>query len=395
MNITARAAVHPFPARMAPELAAGKIAGLEADAVVLDPMMGSGTFPIAAARSGHRSFGCDTDPLALVIANTLAAPYDLAEYLTAADDVFRAARAADGSEITVDKETSRFIDFWFDPIARQKLAALANAINDAPCHLMAPLWCAFSRLIISKDSGASRARDVSHSRPHRVREFASFDPIERFPGAVKSVAMRVTNSRDLVPPGTSDAEQVVPVIVRADARSLPFATASVDAVMTSPPYLIAIDYLRGHRMSLVWMGHSISSLRALRSGNIGSEVGLEAEPEIISISKASAGENLPARSRKIVNRYVRDLDRAVSEIARVVKPAGVISFVIADARMNGVTVSIEEILMRVGDRHSLAARSRVSRELPETRRYLPPPRDSKGALNGRMKEEIILTFERS
>ena len=29
---------------------------------------------------------------------------------------------------------------------------------------------------------------------------------------------------------------------------------SVDLTVTSPPYLNAIDYLRGHKMSLVWMG---------------------------------------------------------------------------------------------------------------------------------------------
>lgn len=390
--ITTRAAVHPFPARMAPELAAAKVSSLTPNAVVLDPMMGSGTFPLAAARSGHQAFGCDTDPLAVVIANTIAASYSLDEFLSTAESVVAKARAAKEVDIRVDSETSKFIDFWFDPIARQRLSSLAAAIKEVPAPLSFPLWCAFSRLIIAKDAGASRARDVSHSRPHRVRETASFDPIERYIASARSVVTRVSHSRAESAEGT--VPRSVPTILRADARSLPFARATVDAVMTSPPYLIAIDYLRGHRMSLVWMGYSISYLRSLRSGNIGSEVGVAVDSSLDAIAKSSFSRSLPDRSQRIIGRYVQDMDRVMSEIARVVKPAGLVSFVMADARMNGVEISIEEILMRLGSRNGLVSRTRVSRDLPENRRYLPPPRNSAGALDKRMKEEVILTFER-
>ncbi|MBI0297117.1 hypothetical protein JBE04_22270 [Streptomyces sp. PRKS01-29] len=392
MITATRAAVHPFPARMAPELAAAKVSSLAPNAVVLDPMMGSGTFPLAAARSGHQAFGCDTDPLAIVIANTIAASYSLDDFLAAAESVVAKARAAKNVDIRVDVKTSKFIDFWFDPIARQRLSSLAMAIEEMPTPLSFPLWCAFSRLIIAKDAGASRARDVSHSRPHRVRETSSFDPIERYIASARSVANRVSHSR--AESGQEAGPRSAPKILRADARSLPFARATVDAVMTSPPYLIAIDYLRGHRMSLVWMGYSISYLRSLRSGNIGSEAGVAVDSALDTIAKASFNGSLPGRSQRIIGRYVQDMDQVMSEISRVVKPAGLVSFVMADARMNGVEISIEEILMRVGRRNGLISRARVSRKLPESRRYLPPPRGAAGALDKRMKEEVILTFER-
>ncbi|WP_443043839.1 hypothetical protein [Streptomyces sp. NBC_00306] len=377
---------------MAPELAAAKVSSLAPNAVVLDPMMGSGTFPLAAAKSGHQAFGCDTDPLAVVIANTNAASYSLDDFLTAAESVVSTARSIRGVDMSVDSETSRFIDFWFDPVARERLSSLAAAIKEVPAPLSYPLWCAFSRLIIAKDAGASRARDVSHSRPHRVREAASFDPIERYFSSARAVANRVSHSR--IELGETGSPSSAPSILRADARRLPFGRATVDAVMTSPPYLIAIDYLRGHRMSLVWMGYSIPYLRSLRSGNIGSEVGLDVDSTLNSIARSSFTKPLPDRSRKIIGRYVQDLDLVMSEIARVVKPAGLVSFVMADARMNGVEISIEEILVRLGSRNGLTSRGRVSRELPENRRYLPPPRNSANALDRRMKEEVILTFER-
>ncbi|MDP9608830.1 hypothetical protein [Streptomyces demainii] len=377
---------------MAPELAATKVSHLTGRSVVLDPMMGSGTFPLTAAKSGHKAFGCDTDPLALVIAHTLADNYDLDEYESAASSVVKSAQRARGRDIRVDAETSKFIDFWFDVEARLSLAALAVAIEHSPRHLIAPLWCAFSRLIIAKDSGASRARDVSHSRPHRVRDAASFDPIEKFAASAAAVAKRVAASRL---ENDSAGNPTLPTIVRADARNLPLRAASVDAVMTSPPYLIAIDYLRGHRMSLVWMGYSISYLRALRSGNIGSEAGLAVDPNLQEIVSSSYMGDLSERSQRIIGRYVRDMDQVMAEIARVVKVGGPVSLVMANARMNGVDISIEEILSRVAKRNGLLETARLSRQLPESRRYLPPPKDSSGALDGRMKEEVILTFERA
>ena len=42
-------------------------------------------------------------------------------------------------------------------------------------------------------------------------------------------------------------------------------------MVTSPPYLNAIDYMRGHKMSLVWMGWTIGALRDVRGEAVGVE----------------------------------------------------------------------------------------------------------------------------
>ncbi|WP_370380035.1 hypothetical protein [Catenulispora sp. GAS73] len=376
---------------MAPELAAQKVASLEPGSVVLDPMMGSGTFPLAASGSGHRAFGCDTDPLALIISNTAAGMFDLEDLVTHARDVVSRASREEEANLPVDAETLAFIDFWFDPVAKNRLAVLADEIRKRPTSLHAPLWCAFSRLIITKDAGASRARDVSHSRPHRVREAATIDPLTAFLPAVQTIARRVAASRisnvDVIPHTSS-----TPSLIRADARALPLSDDCIDSVMTSPPYLVAIDYLRGHRMSLVWMGHSLSDLRSLRSSNVGSSAGSRPSKEVSAlIGDVTSGE-LSRQAANVVARYIGDLDAVIGEIARVLKPGGSAAFVVANAVMGGVPVSIEKILTRVASDHSCALVDRVSRALPADSRYLPPPKDGPGSLAKRMKEEIVLSF---
>src|ERR1035438_2968469 len=54
--------VHPFPARMAPELALEALERAPDDAVVLDPMCGSGTVLQHARERGMSAFGYDIDP---------------------------------------------------------------------------------------------------------------------------------------------------------------------------------------------------------------------------------------------------------------------------------------------------------------------------------------------
>jgi hypothetical protein len=186
------------------------------------------------------------------------------------------------------------------------------------------------------------------------------------------------------------------MIRRGDARSLPLGDGSVDVVITSPPYLNAIDYMRCNKFSLIWMGHRIPDLRELRSRNIGTEVSANAGQEWLEKVTATAGNvgHLPARERRMLVRYVWDMNEVMSEIARVLAPDGRCIMVIGDCTMRGVFVRNSQILRRLGHRHGLRTVSTKVRELPADRRYLPPPssRDAGVSLQGRMREEIVLTM---
>src|SRR6266849_9639799 len=74
-----------------------------------------------------------------------------------------------------------------------------------------------------------------------------------------------------------------PSIHLGDARKLPVESGSIDLVLTSPPYLNAIDCLRCSKFSLIWMGETISGLRRVRADSVGAEAAkgpLADDPEI-------------------------------------------------------------------------------------------------------------------
>jgi len=170
--------VHPFPARMAPSIVWDNLTDKEKPLRVLDPMAGSGTSLVIARARGHQAVGCDTDPLAVVIARAWCSDVSSDRLLQCARSLLDEAVEM-AKELTperaypsrADDETKQFIDFWFDDNSRVQLTALSRCIshvdNSDERNL---LWTAFSRLIITKRLGVSLAMDVSHSRPHRKYE---------------------------------------------------------------------------------------------------------------------------------------------------------------------------------------------------------------------------------
>ena len=325
-EILGRDSVHPFPARMAPGLALDLIADSRRPLRILDPMSGSGTVLAVAHSTGHHAFGVDLDPLAVLISRVWTTAIDVEAVQHTATTViqdarrcFRSLRTRDAYPKNADSETRKFTRYWFDDYARRQLTSLATAIERTRDRTIRDaLWCAFSRLIITKQSGASLAMDLSHSRPHRKFERAPAKPFRKFLSAVDRVAKNCVDRRDRTGGPTAQVHE-------GDARRLELGDGSVDLVLTSPPYLNAIDYFRCSKFSLVWMGYTVSQIRRLRSTTVGTEVGMDArddrETEGI-LSKLELQPKLPARQEAMLARYINDMQQAVGETSRVLVDSG-------------------------------------------------------------------------
>jgi tRNA G10 N-methylase Trm11 len=183
---------------------------------------------------------------------------------------------------------------------------------------------------------------------------------------------------------------------RGDARNLPLESESIDLVITSPPYLNAIDYMRGHKLSLVWMGHQIKTLRKIRSESVGAECGgaNASEQEITDIvRKMGRVHRLPERFRKMIRRYVKDMNAVMSEISRVLVPKGQAVMVMGDCTLRGIYIRNSGAIQLLAASHGLDLISERRRRIPDNRRYLPPPRRESGeSLAKRLRTEVILSF---
>ena len=398
-EILGRGTIHPFPARMAPSVALEALGKNSESLRVLDPMSGSGTVLAVAQSRGHRAVGVDCDPLSVLNAKVWTTP--IVEELVVEKAIAVSDRARELIERTssrdaypsgCDDETRKFIRFWFDPQARRELWSLSVAIGrirDKSTRDV--LWSAFSRMIIAKQAGVSLAMDLSHSRPHKVYSKAPVSPLSQFVSATEQVAANCTTKRKK---GIGPPSQVR----LGDCRCLPFRRASFDLVVTSPPYLNAIDYLRCSKFSLVWMGYRIAELRTIRSTSVGSEAsgGNRALPRAMQRSLHQMGSinKLQGRYQRILARYVRDMHESTQEVARVLRPGGTAVYVVGNNYIRSVPLNNSEALKAIAASVGLTLEEEYSRELPPNRRYLPPPSitESGRSLQARMRTEVVLRF---
>lgn len=386
--------VHPFPARMAPDIALRSLGGLPRNSLVLDPMVGSGTVVRQALALGHRAIGFDMDPLAVLMSRVWTSPIDVECVEAELERVIEDALAVDLRTAKLDwhdTETGEFVRYWFAAEQRRPLTRLAvvfarrrasSRLSDARRAAVDVLQVALSRTIVTKEQCASLARDTSHSRPHRVADENDYDVVAGLRRSTASLLDRL-----LEHPLRRQAR-----VSLGDARALTLRASSVDYILTSPPYLNQIDYMRGHRLSLVWFGYSLAQLRAIRGTTIGAErAGTTHDHGIEQIARAMCRvDDLSSRHEQMVLRYAEDLQRLLTESARVLAPTGRAVFVVGNSCLKDEFIYNADGVAKAARLAGLRVVSRRERELPQANRYLPLTSD--GTLSKRMRTETVLKF---
>ena len=375
-------ALHPFAARFPHGLPGYFIDALtESGDTVLDPMCGSGITLLEGWAAGRAVIGVDLDPLARRQAQArttaldddavrqsgqaaLRRTADLMAGLGAQRDPLEAVRTG------MDPPTREFLDYWFFPETQRELACLTLAIREeTDADLRNLLEVIFSSTIVTKSGGVSRARDLAHTRPHRVSDKVPRNPIPLFANLVARAA-DAYGSIDRN--GVGDCR-----IVDGDARSLPLPDCSVDLIVTSPPYANALDYMRAHKFSLAWLGDPIPSLTRLRREYIGSEaagsqVTSSASPLPAQVEAVveRVGEVDAAKSR-VLRRYFVDMSAAISEMQRTLRPGSATIIVVGASTMRGILVPTHECLADLATQAGLDVVAVAPRNLDRDRRMMP------------------------
>jgi len=390
--------LHPFPAKFPPALPRLFITHLTAKGeCVLDPMMGSGTTILEAHRLGRAAIGTDIDPLALLLTSAKANPPSASEWETASAGVLSRAKdllkqpqtIAAALEARLDAQSRAFADYWFLPATQRELIALAMAIEEQPTEIQAFLRVVFSSIIIAKSGSVAQARDLSHTRPHKV-EKAPRSAIESF----RVKARRALRMLTQTPPPKNSSPLW---LTEADAQRLPFASESVHLIVTSPPYAAnAIDYMRAHKFSLIWWSYSIQRLGALRKDYIGGEAlqGFEMEPLPETAEKAiSTISAIDSKKGKVLRRYFSEMRRVLNEMRRVLVPEGAAVLVVGESTMRGLPARVPQSLAAIGEQVGLHFVGIGERQLDRDRRMMPTRRGEIGSsIEKRMHTEYVLGF---
>ncbi len=393
---------HSFPAKFPPELSRLFIENLTtAGELVLDPMAGSGTTVVEAVSTGRNGLGFDIDPLALLIAKVKITPLDASRVRTEVQRVVQEAELSLLHSSRIERELARkfdektraFINYWFTEATQLELMSLLIQIEkiEDP-DIKDFLKLTFSAIIVTKSGGVSLAWDLGHTRPHRLNQGKE----KKYKPAIPEFEKRAAkNLSSLLKEKTVAHESRVRF---GSAESLPLDPDCVDLIVTSPPYASnAIDYMRAHKFSLVWLGMEVDKLTKLRSEYIGNDKitgytfeSLPSLPEKI-ISTISA---LDSKKGTVLRRYFSEMTRVLREMHRVLKPGRLAIVVVGSSVMRGIDTETDHCLAEIGASLDMPCAGIGVRMLDRDRRMMPTSLNNRynSQIENRMHREFVLAF---
>ena len=388
---------HPFPAKFPPQLPRFFIEALsEPGETVLDPMLGSGTTLVEAQLLGRRAVGCDIDPLARMIAAAKLTPVDPIHALGSGQQVLDEARLdyecrqvdlAAQLERRFDAKTGKFVDYWFPKQQQLELQALSNRIASVTANSVRRfLQVVLSSSIIAKSGGVSLARDLAHTRPHRVLDKRPKSAFVEFDRRLRSNAARIPEG------GTIGFPQVL----GASADSTGLASESVDLIVTSPPYANnAIDYMRAHKFSLVWLGWKIEDLAGLRRRYLGHDaMGPNRYPELPGQCETTLSRlaRVDGRKAAVLRRYFGEMADVLREMRRVLRSGRATVIVVGTSMLRGIDVETPKGLTAIGESVGFRVVGVGVRRLDRDKRMMPARWGGKrqSQIEQRMHEEHVI-----
>ena len=143
-----------------------------------------------------------------------------------------------------------------------------------------------------------------------------------------------------------------PEVFEAAADNTGLPAESVDLIVTSPPYANnAIDYMRAHKFSLVWLGWKIDDLTNIRKRYLGhdalGEKPYASLPEQCESTLAALAQ-VDMRKSAVLRRYFGEMRAVIQEMRRVLKQEKIAVIVVGTSILRGIDVETHKGLAAIG-----------------------------------------------
>jgi len=336
----------PYRGKFHPQLIKGlmNVMKLKDNDVVLDPMTGSGTANIEASIIGLDSIGIDYNPFCVFMTRTKA-------------DALKIKK--EDLEKFKEVDVNAIFDFFSKTSETQlKLTEkspfeiLNREFNKKPFLKNFFLLCYLDAVAYSRRRKNKTPKDVFPIVYNRY-----INVLEKF------ITVRDENNLKLgdVYTARGDARDLT-TLMSGDIKGI--NNNEIDAIITSPPYYFAIDYLEEDRYQLEYLGYNVEELREKM-------IGLR-------------GENLKTK----IKLYLEDMDRVFSEMHRVLKKNKYACVIIGyntvqiQRELNEIGVNLHEKIVSLAKANKLFLQRHIIRPI-------------EGARNIMQTEDIFIFQKRS
>lgn len=330
------------------------------NALILEPFAGSGTTIISTLKLQRRMIWLDNHPLSQLICRVKTTRYSLANLVAEYEQIITQARKIEQVPCTVEFRNK---DFWFQKPVQIGLEIIKSQIN-----LSAPQSRDIFLLVFA--STVRKCSDMNDgmvlaAKRQNIQDIPqrSIEDVFKYFNMYFHKAMEALQAWDQID-WCSDG---VDKSASQDARYLS-GDWLCDAVMTSPPYINAIDYVWASKFELHWLGFvkSNQDRLALSTREIGTErissqeykqlaqTGYKDLDELImqiytgEKYQASKGQN-QLRAR-VVSKYFLDMQQHFSSCYQRLKAGGYYCFSIGDvSKICGVEIPVASTLSDIAN----------------------------------------------
>jgi len=247
---------HKYPAKFIPLLPNWAIKKYlpESNSTILDPFCGSGTTLVESIISNNNSIGIDIDPLSCLISKVKTTPLNIKKLESIIGWLHKSISKS--PKLNFTPATSN-IEHWFTPESIQKLSNIRSYIDETTTvfgksksvmDIKDFLLICLSSIIrrVSKADNESQKTYVSHTKPKNPEEVYSlfFKQLDYFKKRIEEFSRLVSRNYKSIIINTDSKINIKELL----------SSYKIDLVITSPPYIKAIDYIYNQMVELFWVG---------------------------------------------------------------------------------------------------------------------------------------------
>lgn len=342
---------HSYPARFIPHIPLTFIKLLTKEKVtIVDPFCGCGTTLVEAFLNNRYSIGNDFNPLATLICKvktTLIDENELA-YLNERLACMKSNSGLDNSKIDerLRNMPNRKISKLFDRTTISNLEIIREALLEI------------------KEDGFNDLYDLG-----RVALSSTiWSLVEHGKIDVKDSFLRKVNHMENELKKTANIVKKIPevTIINGDARELAVESESADLIITSPPYVNALDYYRVHMYNMFWLDMDFDAFKRHEIG---------------------------AHSRFINNRfrllseYLGDMLRSMIEMNRILKQDKLCVIVVGNSSLEYELIESYKFFAEMSKKIGFKPIKTIFRNIDKTKKYT-------SADIGKIDDEYILILQK-
>ncbi len=362
---------HRYPAKFLPDVVRKIIEEYaNGSKLIADLFAGCGTTLVEAKVHGISSVGVDINPVAQLITKvktTPLAPDALQQAYTALVNLFDKYNESDYEDI---KKHER-IDYWFTPSQKAKIAFLYDKVF----HLEVDddtkdfFYVCISHILKNCSWWLQ-----SGTKPQRDMEKEPEDPFNEFKRHCnKMIGWNEKFYNELSKKGHLG----IPCEIHLeDARHTNITSESIDAIITSPPYVTSYEYADIHQLTAYWMEY-ISDIHEFRKKFIGSSYSGNMSLEVSGSKQAQKIVNALSKKNQHIARdvaqYFNDMKEVAIEMERLLVPGGKACVVIGNTKIKEVQIKSAEVFFEFLRNAGLHKVDVIKRSIPH--KLMPTLRD--------------------